>query len=63
MEKGKITAAFPSLEEIRRHAKADLASFDNSYKRLLNPHVYKVSVTEGLRALKLDLIRNYLGEL
>jgi nicotinate phosphoribosyltransferase len=63
MEKGKITAALPSLEDIRRHTKADLASFDNSYKRLLNPHIYKVSVTERLRDLKLDLIRNYLGEL
>jgi nicotinate phosphoribosyltransferase len=63
MEKGEITAALPSLEDIRRHTKADMASFDHSYKRLLNPHVYKVSVTERLRMLKLDLIRNYLGEL
>jgi nicotinate phosphoribosyltransferase len=63
IEKGRITAAPVPLEDIRRHAKADLASFDTSYKRLLNPHVYKVSVTEGLRGLKLDLIKNYLGEL
>jgi nicotinate phosphoribosyltransferase len=63
VEKGKITTALPSLEDIRRHTKEDLASLDNSYKRLLNPHIYKVSVTERLRALKLDLIRNYLGEL
>jgi nicotinate phosphoribosyltransferase len=62
MKGGKIAAAFPSLEEIRRHVKADLASFDSSYKRLLNPHVYKVSVSEGLRSLKLDLIKNYFGE-
>jgi nicotinate phosphoribosyltransferase len=63
MEQGRIAAASPSLEDIRRHTQADLASFDTSYKRLLNPHVYKVSVTERLRGLKLDLIRNYLGEL
>jgi nicotinate phosphoribosyltransferase len=63
IDKGRITAAPVSLEDIRRHAQADLASFDTSYKRLLNPHVYKVSVTERLRGLKLDLIKNYLGEL
>jgi nicotinate phosphoribosyltransferase len=63
MKKGETTAALPSLEDIRRHTTANLASFDNSYKRLLNPHVYKVSVTGRLRMLKLDLIKNYLGEL
>jgi nicotinate phosphoribosyltransferase len=32
----------PSLEEIRSHCAADLKTFDPTYKRLLNPHVYKV---------------------
>jgi hypothetical protein len=38
---------------------ADPESLDQSYKWLLNPHVYKVSVTEKLRALKPDLIKNH----
>ncbi|MDR1971759.1 MAG: nicotinate phosphoribosyltransferase [Treponema sp.] len=62
MEKGK-TLATTSLEEIRERVKRDLDSLDPSYKRLLNPHVYKVSITQRLRELKLALIKNYLGDL
>ena len=52
-----------TLEQIRAHVNADLDTFDSSHKRLLNPHVYKVSITERLRQLKLDLIQAYLGDL
>ncbi|MCL2762297.1 MAG: nicotinate phosphoribosyltransferase [Treponema sp.] len=51
---GKPCRSLPSLDEIRAHCTADLASFDSTYKRLLNPHVYKVSITEKLRELKLE---------
>jgi len=50
----------PSLDEIRLHCARDLESFDSTYKRLLNPHVYKVSITEKLRELKLGML--YGGE-
>ncbi|MDR2433796.1 MAG: nicotinate phosphoribosyltransferase [Treponema sp.] len=60
---GGLVSPLPSLGEIRAHAAADLECFDSSYKRLLNPHVYKVSITEKLRRLKLKLINTYLGEL
>jgi nicotinate phosphoribosyltransferase len=63
LENGKPVGTLPSLEEIRKHMKADLETFDDSYKRLLNPHVYKVSITQALRNLKLELIKNYLGDL
>jgi nicotinate phosphoribosyltransferase len=33
-----------------------LATFDESYKRILNPHIYKVSITEELKDLKLKFI-------
>jgi nicotinate phosphoribosyltransferase len=62
LDKGEIKSR-PSLEEIKAHVAADLDSLDNSYKRLLNPHVYKVSVTARLRDLKLELIKTYLGDL
>lgn len=32
--------------------KTQLETFDESYKRILNPHVYKVSLSENLTALK-----------
>jgi nicotinate phosphoribosyltransferase len=63
LEDGRPLLPEPSLEDIRAHVRQDLESFDQSYKRLLNPHIYKVSVTGRLRALKLELIQNYLGDL
>jgi len=60
---GKACGSRPSLNEIRAHSAADLETFDSSYKRLLNPHVYKVSITEKLRDFKLELIKSHLGDL
>ncbi|MDR1105190.1 MAG: nicotinate phosphoribosyltransferase, partial [Treponema sp.] len=63
LENGVLSSPLPPLAAVRAHAAADLDSLDPSYKRLLNPHVYKVSVTEKLRELKLALIKNYIGDL
>jgi nicotinate phosphoribosyltransferase len=60
---GELTAPLPSLDAMRDHAAKDLDSLDSSYKRLLNPHIYKVSVTGRMRELKLGLIKDYLGDL
>jgi nicotinate phosphoribosyltransferase len=62
VEKGNITAENPALRDIRALAERSLDSFDSTYKRLLNPHIYKVSVTEKLRSLKLELIQKHFGE-
>ena len=51
----------PELAEVRAQAASDIEIFDSTYKRLLNPHIYKVSITEKLRVLKLELIQKYLG--
>jgi nicotinate phosphoribosyltransferase len=58
---GKIIEDSPPLAEIKACAAASLESFDSTYKRLLNPHIYKVSITEKLRSLKLELIQKHLG--
>jgi nicotinate phosphoribosyltransferase len=63
LDNGELKAPLLSLEEIRLHVKADLETFDPSHKRLLNPHVYKVSITPDLRQLKLNLIQEFLGDL
>ncbi|MDR2054089.1 MAG: nicotinate phosphoribosyltransferase [Treponema sp.] len=63
IQDGRQLAPHPPLEEVRKLVKSDLDIFDDSYKRILNPHIYKVSVTERLRTLKLELIKNYLGDL
>jgi nicotinate phosphoribosyltransferase len=63
LENGGLLSLHPSLEDIRALVRRELDSLDQSYKRILNPHIYKVSITGKLRALKLELIKNYLGEL
>jgi nicotinate phosphoribosyltransferase len=60
VENGTLTGKLPSLAEIKAHAASDLEKFDSTYKRLLNPHLYKVSITEKLRTLKLDLIQKHM---
>jgi len=62
MENGALTQNISTLAEIKIHFQNDLETFDATYKRLLNPHVYKVSITEKLRNLKLELIQKHLGK-
>ena len=58
---GNLIGEQPSLAEIKAYTAANLDTFDATYKRLLNPHMYKVSITEKLRSLKLELIQKHLG--
>ncbi|GHU65166.1 nicotinate phosphoribosyltransferase [Spirochaetia bacterium] len=63
LEKGRTVSSEPSLHDIRTNVRRGLNALDQSYKRLLNPHIYKVSISSRLRSLKLELIKNYLGDL
>jgi len=45
---GKVTAALPKLPEIRERASAKLSALHPTMRRLLNPHVYKVSLGKTL---------------
>ena len=60
VENGKrITPPLTASEQIRKSRSVmekQLETFDESYKRLLNPHVYKVSLTENLKELKKTFI-------
>lgn len=62
MSRGELLSDHPSLASIQQRVRLGLDRFDASYKRILNPHVYKVSISEQLRNLKLHLIQEYLGE-
>jgi len=61
IDNGSLTGDFLPLAAIKERALTDLESFDSTYKRLLNPHIYKISFTEKLRSLKLELIQKHLG--
>ena len=49
---GKIVYDFPPLEELRRRRHADLESMDPGIRRLVNPHIYHVSLSQELWDLK-----------
>ena len=62
MEGGKVLPGLPSLSEIRSGLRGRFEGFDTSYLRLLNPHVYKVSISSALRDLKLRFIGSYIKD-
>jgi nicotinate phosphoribosyltransferase len=53
---GELVYEFPSLEQIRARRKNQLADLHESYKRLTNPHEYKVGLTQKLWTLKEQMI-------
>ncbi|MGN1006036.1 MAG: nicotinate phosphoribosyltransferase, partial [Aristaeellaceae bacterium] len=46
-ENGKRVYESPSLQEIQQHCQDDLDTFWDQYKRLLNPHRYKVDLSDS----------------
>ena len=53
---GEPVYEFPSLEQIRARRKNQLGELHESYKRLTNPHEYKVGLTKKLWSLKERMI-------
>lgn len=56
MENGRICVDFKPLSQIRSEVKENLQRFHPSYRRFINPHIYKVSLSSRLKTLKRDLI-------
>lgn len=48
VKSGALVYDFPSLEQIRRRRTEQLAQLHESYRRLRNPHEYKVGLTQAL---------------
>jgi len=59
MKSGERTFAPLPLTEIKARVQDGLGRLDRTYQRILNPHVYKVSLTESLRNLKIDFLDVY----
>ena len=51
------------LKRLQEHCIASLEAFDETYKRIINPHVYKVSLSDRLADLKRELINRYTPEI
>lgn len=53
---GPVPEPQQALKDARDVMQRQLQTLDSTYKRILNPHIYKVSITEALKALKLTFI-------
>ena len=53
---GKLVYKPPTIEAMRHHWEMDLAQLDFGVKRLVNPHIYHVSLSQRLWDLKQHLI-------
>jgi nicotinate phosphoribosyltransferase len=58
MKEGRVTAVWPSLDTMRALRVEDEKRLDAGVRRLINPHVYHVSLSERLWDLKQALIRH-----
>jgi nicotinate phosphoribosyltransferase len=56
MVDGEAVGGFPDLEELRRRRSIDLEKLDPGVRRLINPHVYHVSLSDELYRLKRELL-------
>lgn len=56
---GQLVYDFPSLDSIRQQRQADLERLDAGVKRIMNPHIYHVSLTRRLWDLKQSLIESF----
>ncbi|GBD84251.1 nicotinate phosphoribosyltransferase pncB2 [bacterium BMS3Abin02] len=58
VREGRRVSEPASMEELRRRRIADLDRLDPGVRRLINPHVYHVSLTEAMWNLKVGLVRS-----
>jgi nicotinate phosphoribosyltransferase len=56
LREGRLVYELPSMEEMRAARDADLRRLDPGVKRLMNPHIYHVSLSDQLWNLKQKLI-------
>lgn len=59
---GKRVIPSPPLSQIRERTLSNLRCLDETYTRIINPHIYKVSVSKGLRVLKQEFLQRYLSD-
>jgi len=59
IKEGKLVYKLPTVKEIAEYHKEAYGEFWNEYKRLLNPHIYKVDLSQKLYDMKQDLLKAY----
>ena len=56
MERGTRCAPSPTLENSADHASNELSRLPEGCLRLVNPHIYKVSISAGMNSLRMKLV-------
>lgn len=59
MKNGKSIDLDYSIYSVQQNAEKELMTLHDTYKRIINPHVYKVSLSKQLKDLKKELIMRY----
>ncbi len=59
LKDGQPVGPLPTIEEARARRADQMGRLDETYKRLLNPHTYKVSLSNRLKELKTRMIRDH----
>jgi nicotinate phosphoribosyltransferase len=62
LQEGNLVYDLPRIEEIRERRKADVGHLDPGVRRLMNPHIYHVSLTQRLWDLKQGLIQSAMDK-
>ncbi len=57
---GELVYKLPDMHEICAYAKTEIESLWDEYKRSMNPHIYKVDLSDRLYALKQSMIDEYV---
>jgi nicotinate phosphoribosyltransferase len=58
MVEGQVVYEPPAIDEIRERRRTDVRRLDPGVRRLMNPHIYHVSLTQRLWDLKQDLMHS-----
>jgi nicotinate phosphoribosyltransferase len=57
MRNGESIGGERSLLQIQEYCRKEIEALDKTYRRLLNPHIYKISLSDRLKKAKTDMIR------
>jgi len=58
-KEGRLVYDPPSLKHVKDHAEEELESLEAETKRFINPHLYKVSLSDGLYHVKKQLLTSH----
>jgi nicotinate phosphoribosyltransferase len=62
LQEGRLVYELPTIDEMREQRVVDVRRLDPGVRRVMNPHIYHVSLTQRLWDLKQELIRSAMDK-